>query len=632
MDLELKILEKYWGYNKFRPLQRDIIISAIQGRDTLAILPTGGGKSVCFQIPALMKDGLCLVVSPLIALMKDQVENLRKRGINAIAVYSGMTTREVDIALDNAVFGNYKFLYLSPERLKSDIFRMRASKMNISYIVVDEAHCISQWGYDFRPEYLRINEIYEITGRKPILAFTATATPSVKADIAEKLALRQPNIITGSFERPNLSYIVRNTENKHSVLLKLANSSSGSGIVYVRERKKAEDIASFLVSQGFTAEAYHAGLSSEQRNNKQEKWMSGSVSIIVATNAFGMGIDKENVRFVCHFDLTESLEAYYQEAGRAGRDGERSFAVMLWNESDVRRLDNIARMTFPDEEYLSDIYQKVYRFFDIAYGDGKESVHRFNLVAFAKNYKLHALSAYYAIKYLESDGFMTLTEELNIPTRITFLVTREELYVIQLNQENLDSFIKLLLRLYQGVFSGYVSIDERVLARLLRNSTAAISSMLIRLSRMGVIGYLPGAKSPLIIFHRERLENRAFRINTTDYNKKKEAFEKRVDSVLSYVSLTSGCRSGILAEYFGQKEWQLCGSCDLCIKHKHLSSKKLFEQEIESKIFSYLKNKSATISDLQSYLDDFSEDYLDVLRDMAERGDVIVRGDIVSLR
>jgi ATP-dependent DNA helicase RecQ len=632
VDLELKILEKYWGYKQFRPLQRDIITSALEGRDTLAILPTGGGKSVCFQIPALMKEGLCLVVSPLIALMKDQVENLRKRGINAIAVYSGMTAREVDIAFDNAVYGNYKFLYLSPERLKSEIFRIRASKMNISFVVVDEAHCISQWGYDFRPEYLRINEIYEITGRKPVLAFTATATPYVKSDIADKLDLKNPRIITGSFERPNLSYIARKTENKHSVLLKLATSSSGSGIVYVRERKKAEEIASFLVSQGFVAEAYHAGLSSEVRSKKQEDWMRGNVSIIVATNAFGMGIDKENVRFVCHFDLTESLEAYYQEAGRAGRDGERSFAVMLWNESDVRRLENISRMTFPDQAYLSTVYQKLYKFFDIAYGEGKESVHRFNLENFSKKLKLHALSAYYAIKYLQSDGFLTLTEELNIPTRITFLVTREELYIIQLKQENLDAFIKLLLRLYPGVFSGYVAINENVLARLSRNSKAAIFSMLTRLSRMGVVGYFPGARSPLMIFHRERLEERAFRLDTVDYKKKKEAFDKRVGSVLSYVSLDSGCRSGFLAEYFGQKQWTDCGNCDLCLKRKHISSKRLYEKETENRIRLILKDKPVAISDLQSYLDDYSGDYLKVIREMAERGDIIVKGDVVILR
>ncbi|MFA5641841.1 MAG: ATP-dependent DNA helicase RecQ [Bacteroidales bacterium] len=626
-----EILKRYWSYNSFRPLQEEIINSVMSKQDTLALLPTGGGKSLCFQIPALMQEGICIVVSPLIALMKDQVENLRNRGVKALVVHSGMSANEVDAALDNAIYGSYKFLYLSPERLRTEMFKTRVSKMNVSFIAVDEAHCISQWGYDFRPDYLLIKEIQEYTGKIPIVALTATATPEVTLDIMNKLGFEKPNLIKGNFERENLSYVVRYTEDKNGSLLRIVKSLNGSGIVYVRERKRAQEIAGFLNSQGISADSYHAGFSSKLRSNKQDQWMSGTISVIVSTNAFGMGIDKGDVRFVCHYDMPESLEAYYQEAGRAGRDGERSFAVLLWNNHDIKRLRQIVKVTFPETEYLSSIYQKLYRFCDIAYGDGKDFVTRFNLKDFAIQYKLHAATAYYAIKYLESEGFLKLTEELNNPSRIMFIVNRDELYGVQLKDEILDTFIKSLLRLYQELFSNYVSIDEEFIARVTRNSVAAISAMLIKLSRMGVIAYIPGAKSPLLIFNLDRESESGFSISKESYTKKLDSFNKRIESVISYANQNTKCRSGYLVEYFGQKEWQKCGICDVCIGKKKMQESAGYQQEVERKLIELLIESPRTLSELTLLLNDDTKYYLELLRNMADRGGIKIEGDIIIL-
>ncbi|PKP06015.1 MAG: RecQ family ATP-dependent DNA helicase [Bacteroidetes bacterium HGW-Bacteroidetes-5] len=631
MDSPLDILKKYWSFESFRPLQEDIINSVLENRDTLALLPTGGGKSLCFQIPALIKDGICIVISPLIALMKDQVENLRSRGIKALSVHSGMTANEVDAALDNAIFGNYKFLYLSPERARTEIFRVRAAKMNISFIVVDEAHCISQWGYDFRPEYLLIKEILEVTGPLPIIALTATATTEVAKDIMDKLAFREPNLIKGRFERDNLSYVVRHSEDKNGQLLKIIRSVKGSSIVYVRERRRAEEVSAFLRSQGISADSYHAGFSSKLRTSKQDEWHSGITSVIVSTNAFGMGIDKGDVRFVCHFDIPESIEAYFQEAGRAGRDGNRSYAVLLWNSNDIRRLRQIASITFPEIDFIKEIYQKLYRYFNYSYGSGKGESVRFNLLEFASKYKIHTSTIYYAIKYLESCGYVKLTEELDNPSRIMFLVNRDELYAIQLKNESLDSFIKSLLRLYEGLFSGYLSIDEEYIARVTRNSRAAVVSMLIKLSRMGVIGYIPGARSPLLIFLEERLEEKGLYISENEYNKRKDSFVKRTEAVIEYVNEETICRSRYLTSYFGQSEGSDCGICDICIGKRRLREGKYYLQEIERRLIEILMESSRTMEEISSMIEDESGCYLDILREMADRGGVKVDGEKIIL-
>ena len=559
----LEILKKYWGYTSFRPKQEDIITSALAGEDVLAILPTGGGKSLCFQLPAMMREGIAIVVSPLISLIKDQVQNLRARGIKALA--------EIDITLDNAVYGDYKFLYLSPERLRTEIFRKRVQKMQVSFLVVDEAHCISQWGYDFRPDYLQIADIRELLPGVPVIALTATATPSVAKDIEEKLHFPKDNIICSGFERPNLSYIVRKTEDKFGALLAVCRAVQGTGIVYVRERKATRDIAAFLQSQGVDAGFYHAGLSKEERSAVQERWKRGELRVIAATNAFGMGIDKPDVRFVCHFDVPEAVESYYQEAGRAGRDGLRSWAVLLWNKSDLKRLEAIYQTTFPGLDYIADIYQKMYKFFDIAYEDGAGAVYKFNLMEFVRRYRLNAATAYNAIKYIETAGYWSVTDEIDNPTRITFTVNRDDLYRIQLRDPSLDTFVKALMRIYPGLFSHMVSIDEDYIARVIQQPVRVVKLKLLNLSRSGVLRYIPRARSPLICFAGERLTPQNLYLSEKNYEQRKRLFKERLDAMYTYISpvsdrsaAQSACRSRRLSAYFGQEQCRPCGICDLC--------------------------------------------------------------------
>ena len=565
-----KLLTRYWGYSEFRPMQREIIESALSGRDTLAIMPTGGGKSICFQLPSLARPGIAIVVSPLISLMKDQVQNLKNRGIKALAIYSGMTYHEIDVALDNAVYGDYKFLYLSPERLRTDIFLKRVEKMEVNYIVVDEAHCISQWGYDFRPDYLLIKELRNILGPEvPYIALTATATERVAEDIMTTLEFREKNILRSGFERPNLAYIVRECENKLGNVVKACNAFPGSGIVYVRERKKAEEIAQFLQTQGVDADFYHAGVGKEMRSEKQDRWKKGDLRVMVATNAFGMGIDKPDVRFVCHFDLPESLESYFQEAGRAGRDGLDSKAILLWNKTDLVRLKRIFEVSFPSLEYIADIYQKMFMYLGIAYGDGEGATRKFNLIDFSKHFRLHSATAYYAIKYIELSGYWSVTEEIDNPSRIMFTVNRDDLYRIQLSDPAMDTFLKAIMRLYPALFSHLVSIDEEYIAKMIRQSVQEVKRILIELSRMRVIDYIPQSRSPLIFINNERLTPDNLNISKRYYQERKENFGKRLRAVIDYVSHpvdedNSPCRSRRLLKYFGQSESSDCGVCDMC--------------------------------------------------------------------
>ena len=565
-----KLLTKYWGYSTFRPMQREIIESSLSGRDTLAILPTGGGKSICFQIPAMKRPGIAIVVTPLISLMKDQVQNLKNKGIKALAIYSGMTYHEIDVALDNAIYGDYKFLYVSPERLRTDIFLARVAKMEVNYIVVDEAHCISQWGYDFRPDYLLIKELRNVVGENvPFIALTATATAKVAEDIMDTLGFKERNLLKSGFERPNLAYIVRECENKLGNVVKACNSSPGSGIVYVRERKKAEEIAQFLQSQGVDADFYHAGVGKEMRSVKQDKWKKGDLRVMVATNAFGMGIDKPDVRFVCHIDLPESLESYFQEAGRAGRDGLNSKAILLWNKSDLVRLKRIFQVSFPPLEYISDVYQKMFMYLGIAYGDGEGATRKFNLIDFSKHFGLHSATAYYAIKYIELSGYWSVTEEIDNPSRIMFSVNRDDLYRIQLSDPGMDAFLKAIMRIYPALFSHFVSIDEEYIAKMLRQSVQEVKRILIELSRMKVIEYIPQSRSPLIFINNERLTPDNLKISKRYYEERKENFGKRLRSVIDYVSHpvdddNPPCRSRRLLRYFGQLESPDCGACDMC--------------------------------------------------------------------
>ena len=551
-------------------MQEEIISEALAGRDVLAVLPTGGGKSVCFQVPALMRKGICIVVTPLIALMKDQVQNLRDRGIGALAVHAGMTRREIDYTLDNAIYGDYKFLYVSPERLRTELFRVRLLKMDVSLLAVDEAHCISQWGYDFRPDYLEIAAIRQLLGPAvPVMALTATATPQVAADIMDKLGFKKPNLLTGDFARPNLSYIFRETDDKMGRLLKVCRGVKGSGIVYVSRRKSAEDLAAFLRAQGESAECYHAGLPRESRARIQDAWKSGETRIIVSTNAFGMGIDKPDVRFVCHFDMPDSLEAYFQEAGRAGRDGQDAFAVLLWNRTDVRRLRQTVRTTYPPLETIRDIYQKVFIWLGFAYEEGKDASAKFELEKFAQRFRLHARTAYYAIKYLETAGYWTLTETLQIPAKIQFTVSRDELYRVQLGNDDTDAFVKLLLRMYTGLFTEYVPIDEEKIARAGRFAPAVVVEKLRSLSRRQILKYIPAIHAPMLNLHYERLDDRNLRLPQSEYDERVARRSGRLEALVNLVENDQECRCLQMYRYFGQDGGRPCGRCDVCARTAH---------------------------------------------------------------
>ena len=573
-----EILQQVWGYSAFRPMQREIIAQVLEGKDVLAILPTGGGKSLCFQVPALTLPGICLVVSPLIALMKDQVENLNARGIRALLVHSGMSSHEIDVALDNAIYGDYKFLYLSPERLKTPIFKTRVQRMPVNMLAVDEAHCICQWGYDFRPDYLEIQEIRPLLDqaaghRVPVMALTATATQQVAEDIMKNLDFKAPNLLRSGFERPNLSYVVRRVEDKLGQLLRVCTGVGGSGIVYMRERKKCEELAAFLNAKGVVADFYHAGMTQAERNRKQEAWKKDALRVIVATNAFGMGIDKPDVRFVVHFNVPESLESYFQEAGRAGRDGEKSFAVLLWNGKDEQRMSQIFKVSFPEPDYIKDIYQKVFNYLNLAFEEGEGMTLAFDWMDFVRRYKLQASMAYYAIKYIEMCGYWTLTEELDNPARVMFDVTREDLYNVQLKRKDIDTFVKALMRLYPAIFSQFVRIDEEQIARVTLLSRPEVHERLMELSRMHIIQYRPRQRTPLLHLNNERLVPSNFYLSPKVYEQRKQVFLGRMNAMLDYCRDDGGeqfpqmpCRSRRLLAYFGQAESRDCGVCDLCIK------------------------------------------------------------------
>ena len=559
----LEVLKEYWGYDAFRPMQEEIISAAAEDRDVLAILPTGGGKSVCFQVPAMMKDGIALVVTPLIALMKDQVQNLEARGIKALAIHAGMSRFQVDTALNNAAYGDFKFLYLSPERLATSLFQSYIDLLNVSYIVVDEAHCISQWGYDFRPDYLQIGELRKRIDA-PVIALTATATPQVAEDIMDKLAFREPLMLKSGFERPNLNYIVRRCEDKLGQLLGVCRGVQGSGIVYLRSRKKCEEYAAMLKAEGVSVSYYHAGLSAEMRSVRQAAWKKGDIRVMICTNAFGMGIDKPDVRFVVHCDLPDSPEAYFQEAGRAGRDGKQSYAVLLWSPDDVRRLRQLDSQAFPSLEYIEDIYHKLHVYWQIPYEQGMGRQMKFDLAEFCKHFKLSQASVRNAIVYLERSDHLSYTESVDINTQVKIVVDRRVLYEVDLPDSRMVALLELLMRSYTGIFSYPVSISEDYVAATLGIGIADLHQLLYRMSLEHVIRYIPGDKSDVITLHHNHLERGNVDLQPARYQMLREKATARSEAIVGYVSETDRCRQAYLLDYFGQPDSVPCGHCDIC--------------------------------------------------------------------
>ena len=560
------ILQKYWGYTSFRPLQEDIIRSVMQGRDTLALLPTGGGKSICFQVPAMALDGVCLVITPLIALMKDQVEGLQKKGIKASAIYSGMNTHEIDITISNCINGGTKFLYLSPERLESEKFLGNIRFLKISLIAVDEAHCISQWGYDFRPPYLRVADIRQHLPGVPVLALTATAIPRVVEDIQQKLLFVSPNVFSTSFERTNLAYLVYHKEDKQSRLLRIAQRVPGTGIVYVRNRRKTKEIADFLRKNKVSADYYHAGLDPRSRSQKQEAWKTGKCRIIVATNAFGMGIDKPDVRFVVHLDLPDSIEAYFQEAGRGGRDGKKSYAVMLTEKSDEIDASHNIELAFPELDFIRNLYQALGNYFNLATGSGRDQSFGFDLNNFSNTYKMKPISVFNALKVLEREGYIALSDALDNPSKLHILAGQDELYRYQVEHAEGDILLKAILRSYGGIFNDFVTISESEIARRSGQDPALVLKLLSRMDNDGLLTYVPQKTLPQIVYIRERLATDHLHFTAENYYNRKTDAETRLNAVIAYVSSKTVCRSQSLLTYFGDKNPGRCGICDVCIQ------------------------------------------------------------------
>jgi ATP-dependent DNA helicase RecQ len=594
----LEILKQYWGYDSFRNLQQDIIESIGAGRDTLGLMPTGGGKSITFQVPALAKPGLCIVITPLIALMKDQVQNLRKRGIKAVAVYSGMTRQEIIVALENCIFGDYKFLYISPERLDTEIFRSKLRSMKVSMITVDESHCISQWGYDFRPAYLKIAEIRDLLPGVPVLALTATATPEVVKDIQVRLHFHKENVFRMSFERKNLAYIVRNTDNKVKELLGILSKVPGCAIIYARSRKRTKEIAELLNKENITAEFYHAGLNNEVKDQRQQKWQSGTSRVMVATNAFGMGIDKPDVRLVIHIDLPDSLEAYFQEAGRAGRDGNKAYAVILYSKSDKATLNKRIPDTFPEKEYINKVYEHLNYYYQMAMGDGMGCMYDFNLEEFCRKFKHFPVPADSALKILTQAGYIEYTDEQDNASRIIFKLRKDELYKLHEMGEAIESLIQAILRGYTGVFTDYTYIKEDSLSVRTGLSRQQVYESLITLSRRRIIDYIPHKKTPYIIYKRERVELRHLHIPHSVYEERKERYTTRIKAMLEYATSDTHCRSRMLLRYFGERNEHNCRQCDVCLS-KHDSGLKQGEfEEIETSIYEALKEKPFSVEEL----------------------------------
>lgn len=603
-----KILKDHWGHSAFRPLQEDIIESVLSGHDTLALLPTGGGKSICFQVPALALPGLCLVISPLIALMKDQVENLNKKNIKASAIYSGMHRNEIDRILGNCLFGDVKFLYVSPERLKTDLFLTNLPRMNVSLIAIDEAHCISQWGYDFRPPYLEIAEIRPMFPNVPVIALTATATPKVVDDIQQKLKFSNQNVFQKSFSRSNLIYLVIKTENKLQRLLRIVNRINGSGVVYVRNRRKTQEIAKFLNQNNISADYYHAGLEIVERDKKQQDWLKGKKQVIVATNAFGMGIDKPDVRFVVHMDIPDSIEAYFQEAGRGGRDEKKAWAIMLYDDLDINELDKNFQNSFPEIKFIRNVYNALCNYFQIPIGIGSERNFEFNIVDFVKEYSFPSILAYNALKFLEKEGYILLTEAMFKPSKIMFTCSTEDLYRFQVENRKHEKFIKTLLRSYGGLFSNFIKIDENDLSKRLSIDVKQVFAILNFLQQSDILIYDKQTDKPFLYFLEDRVDEQQILISPEHYQFLKETAFIRIEAMKHYIRLQTKCRSKLLLEYFGEKNSLRCGDCDVCIQRNKMSINDFEFDKVVDILKPVLRKERLTIEEVIKSVDLFTEE------------------------
>lgn len=603
-----QILLKYWGYNSFRPIQEEIIQSVLEGKDTLALLPTGGGKSITFQVPALVMKGLCLVITPLISLMKDQVDNLKNRGIKAAALHSGMRSGELDIVIHGCIYGDISLLYVSPERLLSPKFKDALQRIKISLLAVDEAHCISQWGYDFRPPYLRISEIREFFPNVPVLALTATATPEVILDIQEKLNFHKKNVFRKSFERKNLTYFIFQEEDKRTRILKIIGKVKGAGIIYVRNRRHTKEIADFLTRQGIPATFYHAGLDPAERDKRQNLWMKEIKRVIVATNAFGMGIDKPNVRFVIHIDLPESIESYFQEAGRAGRDEKHSFAVLLFEKADILDSRHNIALSYPEIQVIRNVYQSVCNYLQIPVGNGLDASKEFDIGDFCNQYNLQPVIVFNSLKLLEKEGFLVLGEAFLSPSKIYFKTDKESLYRFQVENENLDPFIKTILRSYSGVFTEFISIQESDIARRAHIPVEEVIRLLVQLEKHQILEYVPRSEKPRVIFTQNRVDASHLTLSAGNYKTLLKNAQRRLESVIRYAESSHKCRSVMLLEYFGETEVKRCGKCDVCLERNKLELTDFDFDSILKKIKPLLMSQPCSLQDIVSAGSGISED------------------------
>ena len=606
-------MKQYWNFDAFRPLQEEVINSVLQGVDTLVLMPTGGGKSLCYQIPAVVSQGLCLVVSPLIALMKDQVTQLRSRGVPAACLFSGMNRYEIELLLNNCIYGNIKLLYVSPERLRSRLFVEHLKQMNVSLIAVDEAHCISQWGYDFRPPYLEIGTIRTYMPKTPVVALTATATPEVLSDIQQKLQFRQGRVIRKSFYRENLSYMVVQEEDKLGRLLRIIGKVGGSGIVYVRNRRRTQEVARYLSSHGIAAESYHAGYSQQERDVKQSVWNKSSSCVMVATNAFGMGIDKPNVRFVVHMDIPESLEAYFQEAGRAGRDGNRAYAVLLYEEADKSHLNYNIEQSFPTLQQIRNVYMAICNYYQIPIGSGAESQFDFDIQQLCNNYGFTPVTLYNAARFLEKEGLLALPEQGDVISKVYVPITKEDLYRFEVENHRYGDLMRVVLRMYGGMFSDFTPIVERDIALRCRTTESVVTTMLRELDKIGIISYKPKAVKPQIVFLSPRINADNLYISDANYSDLKAAAVRRKEQVIHYVESSDTCRSQMLLNYFGDTTSDDCGICDVCVRHKHAiehagKSAGVDMEMLTNQIRQHLMTQPKTIKELVTEIGGLSEE------------------------